>query len=383
MTLFALGFGLKTTAMQFGYFMALLFTLIFLVRGFREDRLSDKLLGMVMFFLAMDLQDYTFGFAGINILWEQMNGLPRHFPWIYPASVFFYFKAQTNAGFRFSKKDWWHVFPYLVYVVISMSLYFLSDQARFELDHSIMGTILLYGEILLSWFGLIFYFSKCIMMYHKYEAWVQTEHSNVEPISYRWLRNFVYVFMIGTILRIIFKIIDHAYNLDFNHDYYWQLFTVFIVIYVAITGLSQVQDKPLNFEERVLNEVQEDLVIDEIKQSNIDEENLSITAKKLIKAMEEDQAYLNPDLTLSELAKSIKTNTSVLSNTINQLYKKNFNDYINEFRVEAYKSKVNSSASKNMTLIGLAYECGFNSKSTFHRAVKKVTGLSPKELMEG
>ena len=69
--------SLYTTPLQIGYFFSLLMWVVFLIRGYREQRLSDKLLGWIMFVLAMELQDYTFGFAGINILWNELNGFPR------------------------------------------------------------------------------------------------------------------------------------------------------------------------------------------------------------------------------------------------------------------------------------------------------------------
>ena len=69
--------SIYTTPLQFGYFLALLFAVLLWYRGWQEERLSDKFLGFVMFFLAMEIQDYTFGFAGINILWEKFDGFPR------------------------------------------------------------------------------------------------------------------------------------------------------------------------------------------------------------------------------------------------------------------------------------------------------------------
>jgi len=68
-----------TTPLQIGYFMGLLFAVIFWYRSYTEERHSDLFLGFVVFFLAMSLQDYTFGFAGINYLWEELNGFPRYF----------------------------------------------------------------------------------------------------------------------------------------------------------------------------------------------------------------------------------------------------------------------------------------------------------------
>ena len=62
---------------------------VFLVRGYREGRLSDTLLGWLMFILAMELQDYTFGFAGINILWDELNGFPRGVSFLFGPVVYF------------------------------------------------------------------------------------------------------------------------------------------------------------------------------------------------------------------------------------------------------------------------------------------------------
>jgi AraC-like DNA-binding protein len=68
---------------------------------------------------------------------------------------------------------------------------------------------------------------------------------------------------------------------------------------------------------------------------------------------------------------------------INQGFQLNFNDFINQYRIEAVKDKLKAGEQKTQTLLGIAYDCGFNSKATFNRAFKKVTGLSPKQWLEG
>ena len=89
-----------TTPLQFGYFFSLLIWLLLLIRGYREQRLSDRMLGWIMFILAMELQDYTFGFAGINFLWSELNGFPRSVSLLFGPMVYFYFLAQTNRSFQ-------------------------------------------------------------------------------------------------------------------------------------------------------------------------------------------------------------------------------------------------------------------------------------------
>jgi AraC-like DNA-binding protein len=67
---------------------------------------------------------------------------------------------------------------------------------------------------------------------------------------------------------------------------------------------------------------------------------------------------------------------------INQGFQQNFNDFINNYRIEAVKQKLQLGEQKTQTLLGIAYDCGFNSKATFNRAFKKVTGVSPKEWLQ-
>ena len=72
----------------------------------------------------------------------------------------------------------------------------------------------------------------------------------------------------------------------------------------------------------------------------------------------------------------------IISKTINQGFQMNFNDCINSYRIEAVKNSLDLGEHKKTTLLGIAYDCGFNSKATFNRAFKKHTGKTPKEYIE-
>jgi len=92
--------------------------------------------------------------------------------------------------------------------------------------------------------------------------------------------------------------------------------------------------------------------------------------------------YLNPDLTLPQLATEIGISTHLLSQVINEHFKLNFFDFINQYRVEAFKEKIVNSKYGNYSILGIALECGFNSKSAFNRIFKKYTGLTPSQYKE-
>ena len=92
-----------------------------------------------------------------------------------------------------------------------------------------------------------------------------------------------------------------------------------------------------------------------------------------------EKLYQNPELALTDIAKKLNTNAAVISKAINQGFKMNFNDLINNYRVEAVKKMLEQGEQKKSTLLGIAFDCGFNSKATFNRAFKKNAGISPKE----
>lgn len=123
--------------------------------------------------------------------------------------------------------------------------------------------------------------------------------------------------------------------------------------------------------------------VDKIKaQEKPQESNYDVTTKKrLDDYMAQEEPYLDPDLTLSKLAESSKIAIGELSSLINKAYGKNFNDYINEYRVEKVKQDIQSGGTEQYTILAIAYSAGFNSKSTFNRSFKKFTGTSPTQYI--
>lgn len=96
-------------------------------------------------------------------------------------------------------------------------------------------------------------------------------------------------------------------------------------------------------------------------------------------SMEHEKPFLNPEISLPELATLVNIPPYQLSRVINEKFGCNFFDFINGYRVNEIKRKLNDPAFDNLSLLGIAYDCGFNSKSAFNRIFKKMTGLTPSE----
>ena len=98
--------------------------------------------------------------------------------------------------------------------------------------------------------------------------------------------------------------------------------------------------------------------------------------------MQAEQLFENPNLTLTDVAEKLKTNPKQVSQIVNQGFQLNFNDFVNQYRTEAILEKFQQGEHRQKTLLALALECGFNSKSTFNRAFNKSTGLSPQHYLK-
>ncbi|MGB8194121.1 MAG: AraC family transcriptional regulator, partial [Chitinophagaceae bacterium] len=199
---------------------------------------------------------------------------------------------------------------------------------------------------------------------------------------------------------IVVNVISLFTDLEYLGSWYYYFFFGLIVYYIAINGynINKVPLKSLRFDPQLLLEylnppqrlleapVTEDAsfeVIGDVKQKDVAEDRLLNEWKQKIENLiTKDKLYQQPELTLSDLAKKLGTNTSLLSRVINQSFSLNFNDYINHHRVEDVVEKMGDPAYSNQTLLSIAYDAGFNSKSTFNRAFLKFKNATPKDYFQ-
>ena len=129
---------------------------------------------------------------------------------------------------------------------------------------------------------------------------------------------------------------------------------------------------------------QDDLILEDRGKEKdlIDAKAIVMHTTRLLKYVNEEKPYLNPALTLRSLAVQIGIHPNQLSWLLNESLGKNFNEFINHYRVSAFKDLCNDPKNAHLTRIRLAYMSGFKSKTTFNTALKNETGLTPKEFVK-
>jgi AraC-like DNA-binding protein len=115
------------------------------------------------------------------------------------------------------------------------------------------------------------------------------------------------------------------------------------------------------------------------KRSGLKEKDAEIYIERLLAFMEREKPYLDEDLTILDLSAKLNISKHHLTQILNNHLGKNFFTFVNEYRVEEVKRKLADEAFDHLTIMGIAYDCGFNSKSSFNNIFKQYTGLTPSE----
>ena len=121
--------------------------------------------------------------------------------------------------------------------------------------------------------------------------------------------------------------------------------------------------------------------IEEIKYANsqLQADEITTHLHQIMQLFDEEKIYLNPDLTLAKLGQQINLNTKQVSQIINQTQQINYSQFVSRYRVEAAKEMLASSKHSNAKIATIAYDCGFNSISSFNKAFKKLVGTTAQE----
>ncbi len=330
---------------------------------------------LLVFVLGITILIHQSGYFNIS---RYLDSLKMSLMLVIHPLFFLYVKSLTISSIKW-KVFALHLLPALVVFIIASIFYMLlsEDEAIFYLSEHLLGkpsdSIVinyLYKLLLISKYihavQVVIYFIGVFKILRKHEFSVNHLFSSTDNYKLGWLFsfNFVYTFMslIGAISNLIPIRIVYSTN-------------IFIEITMILFGLFTLYLGIKGMEQKSVGQI-----IDLNNQrDNTDKEpdNLSneFVVKKINRYIVEEKAFLNPGLKIWDIVQNTGINRSYISQTINSEYNYSFNHYINKLRIE---TACNILKEKNDHCIeSVAYECGFNSLSTFNRAFKNFTGTLP------
>ncbi|MEM6684631.1 MAG: AraC family transcriptional regulator, partial [Bacteroidota bacterium] len=171
----------------------------------------------------------------------------------------------------------------------------------------------------------------------------------------------------------LFGIFNRYVLFNFNSVISYKLIWICVTIFLFIVGyfsFTQPEIVRLHVEKKVIN------------RDRLNKEEIAEIKQKLAHLINQEHIYTHSDLSLKMLAKKLGTTANNLSWFLNSVYEKTFYEYINEFRVKAFLEKIEAGDHKRQTLLSIAMDAGFNSKSTFNKTFKMLMNATPSQYIE-
>ncbi|MFK8010763.1 MAG: helix-turn-helix domain-containing protein [Marinicellaceae bacterium] len=337
----------------------------------KTNQKADRFLAAVLFIVALwnasililllEIYQYAAG-----IIW-----IPLTYTLALGPCFYFYICYITSSNTIKKQKVWPHFIP----VMFEISLFLIEVFQGLPLGLAYFETplFLTIDPIIsaLAIVSLLIYSVMARVRIQKYHQWVKNNFSHDHRYNLNWLMRLSTIFLIVLTLWLGYFFIDYFlfdYRLGFTEYYPFHLSLAIISIWLSIEAFSKPEIIfPENIKAKKTTE----------KINGIQDTELKDKAQWIKKQIETHLFYLDPELSLKSLAENVNLHPNIVSRIINEGLMKSFSDCINEYRVNAVIKKLEYKQSSNASFLAIAFDCGFNSKTTFNRVFKKQIGMTP------
>ena len=375
-----------------GLSIALFISALLLVK--QDKTIPDWILFCWMLLNAAYISFFNLLESGKIYDYPALLGLQFPIPLLQGVMLYFYVSTVTGQSPKNKKLLFLHFIPSLLAFGYLIPFLFSSSENKIEVfenqgqGYETFLSILVLG-IFIS--GIVYVVWSSILL-SRHKKRIRNQFSGLENINLRWLQLLTYG--LGVVWSLVI----------FTRDDTIILIGVSVfVILIGFFGLRQKEIFKSKMEQDVLLPIQQTTAIidnkdlvghseyvsnkeETVKQKYLSSGLTNSTAEKLHQKlnllMEEEKIYKNSNLSLADLAQALDTHPNYISQILNEKEQLSFYDFVNTHRVEEFKRLIMIQGNKNLTLLAIAFDCGFNSKSSFNRFFKKSTGITPSQFVK-
>lgn len=349
--------------------------LVFVLLNKRANLFPNIYLGIFVCVVTLQvfikLQGGSFEYGFINPVYFILYYLP----YLYGPLVYVYIKKSITENSELDMKMFLHLIPFMISILIVfgseyniINLFDFIDIHVYNIADTALQIIILSAYILAG---------KKLLTGKTNSA--KTDVNSYDPV--KWFNKFTNVVWItGVSLIILFTLV--FYNVEFLNIQFDNSSIAFLLLPLMIYWISYYAlAKPELFTGTNIPAIARPSETKFIKYQNnqLTDEEIENIIVKLNAFIVSEKGYMNPELSLDMLSKSVSIPRHHISQAINLRLNVNFNDYINLQRLENVKKELLNPAKQHYTIAAIAFESGFNSISTFNEAFRKNTSMTPSE----
>lgn len=357
---------------------------------------ADLILSVWLLFIGVHLSFYYAFFISKNYSLPHLLGLELPLPLVHGPFLYVYTVASTREGGNMRPLHLIHFLPFLLSYLLFKDFYrFEPSQKIFVYEHSGEGFEGAMAILAVAYkISGAAYVLASLWRLRKHKQAIRMNFSSIDKITLTWLTYLIYgigIIWIFVLARMEIFTFGAVVVFVFFLGY-------FGIRQVGIFSQRNIVVDPSHSDAKGQTEmnkdttpVQESLndnrprVVNSSKKyirSGLNTETAAEIHKALQAAMNNEKLFTNSELSLADLADHLGVHPNNLSQVINTFENKNFYDYVNFFRIEEFKRVVSLSENRKFTLLAIAHDCGFNSKTSFNRNFKIVTGQSPSAYLK-
>jgi AraC-like DNA-binding protein len=247
---------------------------------------------------------------------------------------------------------------------------------------------------LIFWLGQVSMIAYLYASHRMLDAWrnaMEGQFSNIDPVALHWLDRLLLLFGALVLVSITLGAVPKSFSAAVLPT---DVLKTMIVCAIGWQGLRQARIVRAEQEVAIIPETAPSHPLEPVEEASsivvqlVEPEPLPVTPideallLRLDSLMRERKLYQRPDLTITDLAHEAGVPSKQVSSTINNGHQITFLTYVNRFRVNAVKEALAEGKHRNLSLLGVALEAGFNSKSTFNRVFRELTGSTPSEWLK-
>jgi AraC-like DNA-binding protein len=306
-------------------------------------------------------------------------------PYIYGPLLLLYAKWMTTENPSFNRRYLWHFAPFLIFMVAA--LIYIDENVMHGTDGFLVRDRFVSFRIV---YGITFFISITaystatfvVIKRHKQHLKDFVSYSSAK-ITLQWLVGLSITFYTGYVVMFIFGGVDIMVGFMPFDPYEISFISLTLLTFLfGVFGFHQ----PSIFEELVKHDHRSEAPTLEkdskkYERSGLKKKDAAELVNKIRKYMVIEKPYLDRELTIYDLSNQLKISRHTLSEVINEHMGMNFYNLVNEYRIKEVKERLKSEDYTNLTILAIAYDSGFNSKSSFNTVFKEKTGQTPSEYL--
>ncbi|MCB0509288.1 MAG: AraC family transcriptional regulator [Chitinophagales bacterium] len=302
--------------------------------------------------------------------------------------LYLYTKYLLRRRFFIKSKDAYHFVPFVLftflYFVFFKDKLLFDAHTVFKKDGYVFARII-YATAFLS--SVSFYTFKTYVLLRKHRKQLKDRFSYFsESNELNWLYVLMAIFSLTYVLYFALGAVNiYKGEQYFDIAYSSDIFLTIMAFAVSYFGIKQpylfkvLPESNKDGEEDSSNDDANSKDNEKYKNSNLGEDQKEKYLEHIFSFMQAERPYLNPELTVQDLSKQLNISRHHLTEILNNNIGKNFFTFINEYRIEEVKKRLLDPKFEHLTIVALAFESGFNSKSTFNSIFKQNTGMTPSQ----